>query len=152
MKKLEYVAALMQEIRGKKPKVISREFIDPVNKLRQTLGEHYEKKCELYGTTHPNFYDQHLRKLFSDAPEFAARPSAAAFLGRFRAELRKTVALWTGEYQYTIERVLGEMIARCRELNLRLDRPVRRARRDALVLVTVQTMNYLHGGYHRVAL
>jgi hypothetical protein len=132
--------------------VLSREFIDPASKLRQTLGEHYEKKCALYGMTHPNFYDQHLRKLFSDAPEFATRPSAAAFLGRFRAELRKTVSHWTGEYQYTIDRVLVEMIARCRELNLRLDRPVRRAKRDALVLVTVQTMNYLHGGHHRVAL
>jgi hypothetical protein len=48
--------------------------------------------------------------------------------------------------------VLREMIKRCRERNLRLDRSVRQARRDALVLVTVLTMNYLHDGYHRVAL
>jgi hypothetical protein len=27
-----------------------------------------------------------------------------------------------------------------------------RAQREALVLVTVQTMNYIHGGHHRVAL
>jgi hypothetical protein len=103
-------------------------------------------------TSHPNFYDQHLLKLFSNAPEFASNPSAAAFLGRVRADLRKTVAQWTGEYQYTIDQVLAEMIERCRELNLRMDRPFRQARRDALVLVTVQTMNYLHGGHHRVAL
>jgi hypothetical protein len=44
------------------------------------------------------------------------------------------------------------MIDRCRTLNLRLDRPVEQAQRDALVLVTVQTMNYLQAGYHRVAL
>ncbi len=62
------------------------------------------------------------------------------------------MAHWTGEYQYIIDQVLEEMIDRCGELNLRLDRPVDQAQRDALVLVTVQTMNYLHGGYHRVAL
>jgi hypothetical protein len=152
IKKLEYVAELMEEICSERPKVVSREHIDPVRKLRKTLGEHYAEKCELYGTNYPDFYDQDLRKLFSDAPEYAKRPSAAAFLRRIRAELRKTVAHWTGEYQYTIDQVLGEMIDRCRELNLRMDRPVRQARRDAMVLVTVQTMNYLHSGQHRVAL
>jgi hypothetical protein len=152
LKKLEYVAELMKEIQGERPKVYSREHVDPVGKMRKTLAEHYDEKCELYGMTHPNFYDQHLLKLFSDAPEYSANLSAAAFLGRVRRDLRRTVAHWTGEYQYTIDRVIVEMIERCRELNLRLDRPARQARRDALVLVTVQTMNYLHGGHHRVAL
>ena len=152
IKKLEYVAALMKEIRGEKPAVVSREHVDPVRKLRKTLGEHYAQKRDQYGINLPNLYDQHLRRLFSDAPEFAAGPSAALFLRRNRADLRKTVAHWTGEYQYIIDRVLEEMIDRCRELNLRMNRPVDQAQRDALVLVTVQTMNYLHGGYHRVAL
>lgn len=152
LKKLEYVDELMKEVREQKPKIFSREHVDPVRKLRKTLGDHYAEKCQLYGSTHPNFYDQHLQKLFSNAPEFASHPSAAAFLSRVRRDLRRTVSHWTGEYQYTIDRVIEEMIQRCRELNLRLDRPARQARRDALVLVTVQTMNYLHGGHHRVAL
>ncbi len=152
MKKLQYVAGLMQEIRGAKPMVTSREHVEPVRKLKKTLGEHYAKKREQYGKNQPNLYDQHLRKLFSDAPELASQPSAAAFLRRNRAELRKTVAHWTGEYQYTIDQVLGEMIDRCRALNLRLDRPLDQVQRDALVLVTVQTLNYLQAGYHRVAL
>ncbi|MGD9721985.1 MAG: putative zinc-binding metallopeptidase [Pirellulales bacterium] len=152
IKKLEYVAALMQEIRGVRPPVNSREQIDPLRKLRKTLREHYDRKRDQYGINLPNLYDQHLRKLFSDAPEHSGQPSAAAFLRRNRTELRKTVAHWTGEYQYIIDQVLEEMIDRCRELNLRLDRPVEQAQRDALALVTVQTMNYIHGGHHRVAL
>ena len=44
------------------------------------------------------------------------------------------------------------MIARCKELNLRLTTPEDRATLDFTVLLTVQTMNYLHGGRHRVAL
>lgn len=152
IKKLEYVAELMEEIRSKPPLVVSREHVEPLRKLKKTLGEHYAQKRDQYGINLPNLYDQHLRKLFSDAPEFAKQPSAAAFLRRHRAELRKTVADWTGEYQYTIDQVLREMIERCRELNLRLDRALPQTKRDALVLVTVQTMNYLHGGHHRVAL
>jgi hypothetical protein len=152
IKKLEYVHALMGEIHEEKPKVISREHVDSVRKIRKTLGEHYQEKRQRYGVEYPDFYDQDLRRLFSNAPEYAHRPSAAAFLRRIRTELRKTVAHWTGEYQYTIDQVLGEMIERCRELNLRMDRPARQAKRDAVVMLTVQTMNYLHGGHHRVAL
>jgi hypothetical protein len=44
------------------------------------------------------------------------------------------------------------MMRRCRDLKLHLDRAPRTAERDLLILVTVQTMNYLHGGHHRVAL
>ncbi|MCH9033858.1 MAG: hypothetical protein IID42_05070 [Planctomycetes bacterium] len=57
-----------------------------------------------------------------------------------------------GQESAIIDQVLEEMIERCGALNLRLDRPLEQAQRDALVLVTVQTMNYLHGGYHQVAL
>jgi hypothetical protein len=152
IKKLECVAEMMEEIRSKPPLVVSREHVEPLRKLTSTLAEHYAQKCEKYGTNLPNLYDQHLRRLFSDAPEFASQPSAAGFLRRHRAELRKTVACWTGEYQYTIDQVLREMIERCRELNLRLDRSVADTKRDALVLATVQTMNFVHGGYHQVAL
>jgi len=37
-------------------------------------------------------------------------------------------------------------------LKLRVDRPADQIERDALVLLTIQTMNYLHDGRHRVAL
>ena len=44
------------------------------------------------------------------------------------------------------------MINRCRELNLRLAKPEDEARLEFTILLTVQTMNYLHSGRHRVAL
>jgi hypothetical protein len=62
------------------------------------------------------------------------------------------VSRWTGEYQYTIEQVLDDIIARCQELGLRLVRSPRRTTTDAVVMLTVQTMNYLHDGHHRLAL
>ena len=44
------------------------------------------------------------------------------------------------------------MIARCRELKLRLAVPEDEARQEFTVLLTVQAMNYLHSGGHRVCL
>jgi hypothetical protein len=48
--------------------------------------------------------------------------------------------------------VIEDIIARCGELNLRLKFPEDRTKLDFTMLVTVQTMNYLHSGRHRVAL
>ena len=152
MKKLEYVDRLMNEIRGRRPTNICRQHVAPMSQMTKTLGEHYREKRGRYGLDHPNFHDRDLRRVFSDAPEHAGCPAAATFLRKIRPELRRLVAHWTGEYQYTIDQVLGEMIEGCRKLKLRVDRPDDAVRRDMLVMLTVQTMNYLHAGHHKVAL
>jgi hypothetical protein len=77
---------------------------------------------------------------------------AARFIARVRKDIRRMIAEWTGEYQYTIEQVLENMIQRAAELNLRLKGPEDRSKLDFTVMLTVQTMNYLHSGRHRVAL
>ncbi|RMF44633.1 MAG: hypothetical protein D6753_02070 [Planctomycetota bacterium] len=152
LKKLEFVDALMEQLRDEKPLVNTRVHVDPLKTIKKTLREHYQKKREHYGVEHPSFYDRDLCRLFSNKPEHAKNPTACGFLRRHRAELRKSVATWTGEYQYTIDQVLGEMIERCRELKLRLRAGVEETKRDVMILITVQTMNYLHEGNHRVAL
>lgn len=152
IKKLEYVHQLMEEIRDQKPKVTSRERPGSVPTVRTTLREHYDSRRAHYGLDHPNYFDHDLRRLFSDAPEHARRPTAAGFLRRLGPKLRREVSHWTGEYQYTINQVLDAMIERCRDLKLRVHRPQREAERSALILLTIQTMNYLHAGNHRVAL
>jgi hypothetical protein len=150
--KIAYVDELMREIAGQRPSVRSARHVEPISANRTTLAEHYAAKRRRYLRDTPPIYDRELRRLFSDAPEHAHRPSAAAFLRRIRVKLRRVVAHWTGQYQYVINQVLSGMIQRCRELNLRVDTPAKQAERDALVMVTVQTMNYLHAGHHRVAL
>jgi hypothetical protein len=47
---------------------------------------------------------------------------------------------------------MEDMIARSRQLKLRLAVPEDEARKQFTVLLTVQTMNFLHSGGHRVAL
>ncbi|HEU5393691.1 MAG TPA: putative zinc-binding metallopeptidase [Candidatus Methylomirabilis sp.] len=152
LRKLECVDALMREIAGRAPVVRSQARVDPLPRLRKTLREHYKEKREHYGLAYPNFYDRDLRRLFSDAPAARSGVAAAAFLRRIRKEVRRKVASWTGEYQYTIDRVLEDIIARCGELDLRLAGPEEQAKLDFTILLTVQTMNYLHSGRHRVVL
>lgn len=152
LRKLEYVSKTMDSIVDRKPLVKSRAHVDPMRTLKKTLREHYANKRAHYGLEKPSFYDRDLRRLFSDKPEYAKNATACSFLRRCRTELRKSVAKWTGEYQYTIDQVLSEMIERCRELKLRLSCSEVETKRDIMVLLTVQTMNYLHEGNHRVAL
>jgi hypothetical protein len=151
-KKLEYMDALMRSVRGKAPRLDNPEEIEPLWRLRKTLRQHYRTKRRHYGVDYPNFYDRDLRRLFSDAPEFADNITAAQFIGRIRRATRRIVAEWTGIYQYTIDQVIEDMITRSRELKLRLAVPEEHARQEFTVLLTVQTMNHLHSGGHRLFL
>jgi hypothetical protein len=151
LRKLEYVDRLMREIAEHEPRVRSREHVEPLRRLKTTLAEHYAAKKKRYGLDHPGFYERDLARLFPKPDVGVRGKSAAAFLRKIRAEVRPLVARWTGEYQYTIDQVLAEMIERCQDLGLRHTRPDDETKRDAIVLLTVQTMNYLHGGHHRLA-
>jgi hypothetical protein len=143
---------LMRELARTCPRVKSKRHLDPLPRLKKTLGEHYRKKREHYGLDHPDFYDSDLRNLFSDAPQYAKNLSAARFVRRIRKEVRSTVASFTDSYQYTIDQLLEGIIDHCRELNLRLTDSEESTKIDFMVFLTVQTMNYLHSGRHRVAL
>ena len=126
LKKLEYMDELMRELAGQPP----RRRVAPPGRsalsLKKTLRQHYTRKRAHYGYEHPNFYDRDLRRLFSEAPEGAQGDARRPrFLGRIRKDVCRRVARWTGEYHYTIDRVFDDMIARCRELNLRLDAAAR---------------------------
>ncbi|MGE0814153.1 MAG: hypothetical protein AB7O28_26830 [Vicinamibacterales bacterium] len=151
-KKLEYVDALMRSLRGKRARVEVPLEVEPLSTSRLTLRQHYRRKRRHYGVERPKFYDRELRKLFSDAPEHGTNMSAVQFLSRIRRPVRRLVADWTGIYQYTIDQVFEDIATRCRELRLRLAVPEAQARQEFTVFLTVQTMNYLHSGRHRVAL
>ena len=152
LQKLEYMDALMRSLAGQAPRVDNQAEIEPLRDARKTLRQHYRNKRRHYGVDHPNFYDRDLRRIFSDAPEHASNITAAQFIGRIRRPVRRVVASWTGIYQYTIDQVLEDMVARCRELKLRVRSSEEQARHEFTVLLTVQVMNYLHSGGHRLFL
>lgn len=151
-RKLQYVEDVMKSLVGKSPSVLTKGRVDPIARLKKTLREHYGEKRDRYGVDYPNFYERDLRRFFSDHPDYNQNLRADQFLLHIRKEVRKKVAFWTGEYQYTIDQVLKDMIAYCRNHKLKLVATEEQAKLDFMVLLTVQTMNYLHDGHHRVAL
>ncbi len=152
LRKLEYVDQLMRALAGRSPQVATRRTPFSLASLRRTLRVHYRRKRRHYRVGARDFHDRDLRALFSDAPEYAGNPEAARFLSRIRREVRGRVRRWTGERLYVIDQVLEDMVARCRELGLRLARPEDETRLEFTTLLTARTMTHLQLGRHRVPL
>ena len=117
-----------------------------------TLREHYRKKRRHYAFHWPPDYDRALLRIFSSEPRHKHRPSAVQFLQRHRRELCQEVAEGAGIHSYAIHQMFIPMINRCRQLKLRLHLTEANTRQKLLILLTVQTMNGIHSGYHRIAL
>jgi len=149
LKKLDYVNELMDEIAGERPAITTRERVEPLSELNQTLGEHYKKKQDVYAFNPPKTYDRDLSQLFSADPRHRRARPASAFIRRHRAEVRRIVARWTGENQLTIDAVLDDMIARCRDLDLRAPGSERNLVVNFTVLLTAKTTQALFGPSRR---
>ena len=144
LKKLEYMDELMLDIAGRKPLISRRREVDPLRKLRKTLAQHYAARRRKYTVTFPNIYDSELKRLFSDEPRHRKNETASSFLRRYRGEIRRLVSRWTGEYQYTLDVVLTQMIGRCGHMGLRVAGPEREILMNFVVLLTVKTMHFLY--------
>jgi hypothetical protein len=143
LKKLEYVDALMDEIRELPPPVADRARVEPLSALRHTLGEHYARKRAHYTVRGPRTYDAELRSLFDGRPAGSGEP-ASAFVRRHRGEVRDLVARFAGDHRFAVDQVLNDMASRCRELGLRVRRGGRETVRDFAVLLSVQTLHCLY--------
>ena len=145
LQKLEYVDRLMQEIAGTKPTLRDRRVVDPLRSLKRTLFMHYTFRRAIYSVEYPKTYDEDLVRLFSDGARHRTQPTAASFLRRHRGDIRRIVSRWTGEYQFSLDQVLTDMIGRCRELKLRVVGDERQLLTDFMVLLTARTMSFLVG-------
>jgi hypothetical protein len=146
--KLSYLDGLMRNLRGKRPERRARQRIEPIGELRQTLGEFYRHKRSRYRLALRQTYDRDLKRLFAEPRAGRHERTAAAFLRSERAEIRKLVSRWTGEYQYAVDRVLSEIIERAAELELVVGSGARHVKRDTMLVVATQTLKYLNRGHH----
>jgi len=142
LQKLEYMDEVLDGLRGVAPRYRNRRTPESISTLGLTLRQYYAEKRERYLVSYPDIYDRDLRRLFSDDPGHARHELASQFIRRNRAEIRKLVSNWTGEYQFTLEQVLKDMIGRSRELKLRAPGPERRLKMEFAILLTVKTMDF----------
>jgi hypothetical protein len=151
LRKLEYIDSVMAELSGRTPPVRTRRQVAPLTRLRKTLRAHYRAKRRLYGLDRPQVYDEDLHRIFTDETGAPAE-TAAAFLARVGPEVRRRVARATATYQYTIDRVLADIVKRCRELDLRLQDSEEETRLDFAVMLAAHVMDHVGRGRHRIAL
>ena len=154
MRKLEYIDKLLNSLINKKPLNNNRKFIDPISKLKKTLGEHYEVKRGHYGVNIPHVYDSELIRLFKGFIDnnTKRRRTAATFLKKYSSELCQFCARGTGMYPYDIAQILQDMMVRCRELKLSITRPEDEVKMDVAIFIVMQTMNYRQRISHRITI
>lgn len=152
IRKLEYVDQVMRGLAGELPTNNSRGRVEELPGIERTLREHYDNKREHYALQLAPDYDRALLRIFSSESDHRSILGAAEFLRRHRRVLCHEVAVGTGVHQYAINQMLSQMINRCRELKLSVNRTQDRTWQKVLVTLTVQTMNGIHSGYHRIAL
>jgi len=93
-----------------------------------------------------------LHRIFAPRAGHERRSTAVSFLRNVRRELCQAVAEGTGVHPYAVDQIMAQMIDRCRALRLRVPVSREEAKRRTLIMLTVQTMNGVHMGYHRIPL
>jgi len=142
LRKLETVEALMAEVARLPVPELPRTAADPVSRLGTTLRRHYEEKRARFARTRPEFSDRDLQALFPAPRAGRSARSAAAFLRSNRARLREAVARATGEYLFTVDQVLADMIRRSAALGLRAAGPEARLRETVAAQLTARTVHH----------
>ena len=143
LQKLEYVDELMRDIAGEKPLPYKRTVVDPISKLKGTLGEHYEQKRERYAIDTPTVFDRDLRRIFTEEPRHGSAPLATTVIRRNRTQIIRSVARWTGEYPIALDAAIDDMIRRCRALELRAAGPEHQTRLDLTAMLSSKAV-YTH--------
>ncbi|NQZ02465.1 MAG: putative zinc-binding metallopeptidase [Bdellovibrionales bacterium] len=150
LKKLKLLDEIMQSIQGKAPPVNKRERPGELKKSRKKLRTYYKAKVESLGLDEPFFMDPFLRKVFSSESEFKKNKRASTFIREEKKLISAMVARWTGQYRYTINLILDEMILSCREKKMRLRFSEEETKIDLVGMLTAQSLNYISSGRHHI--
>lgn len=148
LKKLEYIDDLLAGLAGTDPVVKNTERVGPIEESTKTLRRYYADRQASGQVEMPDVYDHDLQRLFGRRRNGAAATleTASSFLRRHHEELRTSVAPWTGESPFIVEQVLRRVIVRVQKLRLYVTHSERRTLQDSRILLTAQTMNYIHSG------
>jgi hypothetical protein len=132
LRKLEFVDALMGELRGKLPPVDNRNLLEPLHENRSTLREHYRLKLARYNIDRPEQYDRRLKRVFGKRVAGKRRLRASTFLRQSLPQLERLLLRRSRLHPYLVQQVLRMVIQRVHELDLVVDTSQRQAKRAVL--------------------
>lgn len=152
LRKLRYVDELMAEIADQPQLVRSREHVEPLRDNRRTLRQHYRRKTDFYGTSETDRYDTRLLRVFGRGERNPGRPRASAFLRSQQPQFERLLLRRTRLHPYLIEHVLRMVVARVRELDLRVTRPRATTKRRAFQVCARIVHDFLRRGREHFSL
>ncbi len=141
LEKLEYIDELMAEIAGAKPLPQKRFEVDPISKLKGTLGEHYAAKRKRYAIETPTVFDRELRKMFPENERKMNAPQASSIIRKNRARIIRAVAKGTGEFPLALNAAIDDMIARSKALKLRSPRAEQAVRAEITAMLSSKAIH-----------
>jgi hypothetical protein len=134
LKKLEYVDALMQEIKNAPPPVTSQHVVAPLEDNHLTLGEHYRRKMARYAIGGAEAYDGRLKRVFATRDD-KRRMRASTFLRQVRPQLTRLLTRRSRLHPYLVHQVYRALLQRSAELGLVMKRSKRETKRAVLGLL-----------------
>lgn len=144
LEKLQYVEALMQEVREKPAPAKHDRRIWDASRSRRTLEKYYAAKRKLYAEDFPDVYDADLRSIFEYGERGAE--SAAQVMRSMRHRLSSAVVRWTGQHKYVVDMLISRLITRARELRLPAPRDHAALMMELASYLSALVTNHLHTG------
>jgi hypothetical protein len=152
LRKLRYVDALMEEIRGEKPAVRNRRIIEPLTTNRTTLREHYRRKLAAHDRAEASRYDRRLASVFGLRYENPGQLPAATFIRQVRPQLHRLLVRRSQLHPYLVHHVMRMVIRRARELDLVVAGPLRVTERALFGLLERILFDFVRRGRERYTL
>ena len=141
--KLLFVDKLMASIAGKPPLRASGRQLWKIASIRSTLKRYFQKRRVAEAEDFPDFHDDNLRRMFSEArAKDETRRPVAKLLQAHRKALLTTVSSWTGERRFMVNEVYKAILQRSRALRLVCEGPETTALLQLATYLTTLMMNY----------
>lgn len=121
LKKLEYLDALMRQIRRQRPLRTGGRLVNPVEKMDMPLAEHYGQRAERFRAAAQGYVDDRLRALFPPVPGNSA-VLACELLHKHHKELLERMVRWSVLDQDDAKNILVKLEDRAEALGLEFPR------------------------------
>ena len=145
--KLSYVDRIVQESQKRPPHAKPRYLPCSASRMDTTLERYYQKRKRANAQDYPDFYDEDLKRIFQPAQEASKKDETALwFMRRHQKEIVNSVSYWTGERKYTINGLIKKLIARCKELRLKVVRSEAETNLEVAAYLATLVTHYLFTG------
>jgi hypothetical protein len=151
-KKIEFVDALLAQVRARPAPVRNRQVIEPLRENTRTLADHYRRKLARYARYRRTVTDHMLERVFSTERPSPRAQRAGTFLRAHTPALVAFALRVRVAERYSIEQILRLLIGRSESLGLWLRGNRRLALRQSRRMLVHLTRLYSRGESPRLAL